>query len=252
MKPQEMSRPALERQASHHEEAMNRLRKSIGLIGFALPLALLIGVALFGVPMQNSISEFFFTGLRDVFVLALAGIGVFLINYYGHDPEQGEILTDWRVSTVAGVTALVVALVPTLCDVAACYQPPALFDRLIASDTAQATLHFGAAGIFLTSLALMCLVLFTRSDDPSPGPHKRRRNALYRRCGWIILAMVAALFVFKLLFRPLGQAWDTAWHFTFWVESIAVWAFGIAWLVKGEAMAAALPFLHGQDNGTAP
>lgn len=247
MKPQDMSRAALETAASHHEQAMNRLRKSIGLIGFALPFLLLAGVAGFGVEMQDSISEFFFTPLRDIFVLTLTGIGVFLINYYGHDPEKGDLLTDWRVSTAAGVTALAVALVPTLCGAGACYYPLTLFDGLIARDTVQGIVHFGAAGLFLTALAVMCLRLFPKTDQPEPGRHKLRRNRLYRVCGWTILAMVAALFLFKLVLRNIGQGWDAAWHFTFWAESVAVWAFGIAWLVKGEAMAANIPFLHGAD-----
>ena len=251
MKPQEMSRTALERAASHHEEAMNRLRKAIGLIGFLLPSSLLASVFLFGVEMQDSISEFFFTPMRDVFVLTLSGIGTFLITYYGHDPDEGDILTDWSVSTVAGITALAVALIPTGCDAApACYHPLTLLDGLIASDRVQQVLHFGAAGIFLIALALMCLKLFTKSDRPDPGPHKARRNLIYRICGWVILAMVAALLVVKLLLGdPFG--WDASWHFTFWAEAIAVWAFGIAWLVKGEAMAGAMTFLHDPDETSA-
>ncbi|MDQ2090672.1 hypothetical protein [Marimonas arenosa] len=247
MKPQEMSRRQLERTASHHEEAMNRLRRSIGLIGVGLPILLLAGVALFGVAMQDSISEFFFTPMREVFVLTLTGIGVFLINYYGHDPERGDLLTDWRVSTTAGVTALGVALIPTFCGPEACYRPLSLLDGLISSDMLQSALHFGSAGLFLTALAVMCLKLFTKTDRASPGRHKLRRNRLYRACGWTIVAMVAGLFVFKLLLRDIGRSWDAAWHFTFWAESVAVWAFGIAWLVKGEAMARTLTFLHGRD-----
>lgn len=246
MKPHEMSRAALEQTASHHEQAMNRLRKAVGLIGFALPVLLLISVAVFKVEMQDSISEFFFTAMRDVFVLTLTGIGVFLITYYGHDPDEGDILTDWGLSTIAGVTALAVALIPTMCNATNCYSPLTFFDRLITSDSAQNILHFGAAGIFFTALALMCLKLFTKSDRPSPGPLKSRRNRIYRLCGWVILTMVAALFVVKLVLGdPWG--WDESWHFTFWAEAIAVWAFAIAWLVKGEAMAGTMPFLHGAD-----
>ena len=147
-----------------------------------------------------------------------------------------------------GFDALGVALVPTFCGPEACYAPLTFFDGLIGSDTLQSALHFGAAGIFLVALALMCLRLFTRSDTDRPGRHKIRRNRLYRTCGWTILAMVAALVVFKLLLRDLGQRWDAGWHFTFWAESVAVWAFGIAWLVKGEALSRRLTFLHGRDT----
>ncbi|MEZ5716464.1 MAG: hypothetical protein R3D85_15730 [Paracoccaceae bacterium] len=245
---QKMSRAALERAASQQEEAMNRLRRAIGLIGVALPPLLLGAVLGIGVPMQNSISEFYFTAMRDVFVLTLTGIGVVLITYYGYDRRPGEILSDWGVSTTAGAGALAVALVPTLCDSAAAQAAPSpsLFDRLIASDSLQNTLHFGAAGVFLTALAIMCLRLFPKSDSPAPGRHKTRRNRLYRACGWVILAMVAALLTVKLILGdPFG--WDPAWHFTFWVETVAVWAFGLAWLVKGAALSRQLTFLHGPD-----
>lgn len=245
MKPKEMSRPQLERKAIQHEEALHRLRKAIGLIGFCLPFALLLGVVAFDVPMQHSISRFFFTGLRDIFVIAMGGVGVFLIAYHGHDPEADEWLTDWRVSTVAGVAALGVALIPTLCDIT-CYEPPTLADRLIVSEAWQGALHSGAAGIFLSSLAVMCICLFTRTDAVDPPPDKLRRNRLFRACGAVILTMVAALFLFKLVLRDLGLSWDTAWHFTFWAESVAVWAFGTAWLVKGEALRnAPTRFLYG-------
>lgn len=247
MQPQEMSRQQLEREASHFEEALHRMRKAIGLLGFLLPTVLLIGTLAPSVTMQDSISEFYFTPLRDIFAVSLSAVGLFLIAYHGHDPEPDEWLTDYRVSTLAGVTALVVALVPTLCAGLCHYAPLSIFDGWITSEAVQGTLHFGSAGVFLSALAVMCIWLFTRTDDPAPPPDKLRRNRLFRTCGWVIFAMVAALLVFKVLFRTLGQSWDASWHFTFWAESIAVWAFGIAWLVKGEALKAApTRFLYGK------
>lgn len=246
MKPKDMTRQRLEAEANRFEDALHRLRKAIGLIGFLLPTMLLIGVLFPSVTMQTSISHFFFTPMREVFVIALSGVGVFLIAYHGHAPEPGEWLTDFNVSTTAGVTALIVATVPTLCDVASCYVPLTLFDGWIGNETLQGALHFGAAGVFLSALATMCIWLFTKTDDPTPPEDKRRRNRLYRICGWIIFAMVALLFVFKMIFRPVGTAWDQAFNFTFWAEAVAVWAFGIAWLVKGEALKAApTRFLYG-------
>lgn len=104
-------------------------------------------------------------------------------------------------------------------------------------------MHFGAAGVFLGALALMCLTLFTRSDKPVPGPHKQRRNRIYRACGWVILGMVVLMLVVKLVLADPWD-WDGRWPFTFWAEAIAVWAFGIAWLVKGAALAGTITFLH--------
>lgn len=243
MQPQKMSRDQLVDTAQDHEKALLRLRRAIGLIGVFLPFILLVASPLDAVGMQNSISEFFFTPLRDVLVLSLSAIGVFLINYHGHDPDDKEVLTDWRVSTFAGVTVLIVALVPTM---GPAYSPLTLFDGWIASDTLQNLLHLGAAGAFLTALAIMCLKLFTKTDDPDPPQDKKTRNALFIACGWLILAMVALLLLMKVILRSTGQAWDAAWHFTFWAEAVAVWAFGVSWLVKGEALRmGATRFLYG-------
>ncbi len=250
MKPEHMTRDQLNHVASQHEEAMYRLRKSIGLIGFFLPFLLLAGVWLFNVEMQISISRFFFTEMRDIFVLSLAGVGVFLINYHGHDPENHEFLSDWLVSTIAGVTVLGVALIPTLCD-GDCYRPLTLIDSRISADGLQSSLHFGAAGFFLICLAIFCLKLFTKSNVPPDqwSPDKKLRNRIYRICGWIILAMVALLLGFKFLLPGTGAAWDAGWNFTFWAESVAVWAFGVSWLVKGEALRGRpTTFLYGADS----
>ncbi len=221
--------PQLNETATQHQAALLRLRRFIGLIGFSLPIILLIGVHGLGVDMENSISEFFFSELRDVFVLSLGAVGVFLIAYHGHSPAQGEVLTDWRVSTVAGLAALGVALIPTTCRHGGiCYHPPNLLDHWFVSDKMQNTLHFGSAAVFLGCLALFCLVLFRRSNSDVLPDDKALRNFIYALCGLVIVAMVILLGTFKLGYKDTGHAWDTAWHFTFWVEAIAVWAFGIA------------------------
>lgn len=62
-----------------NDRAFDRIRNAIGVAGLALPLLLLLGVAVDASEMQRSISAFFFTPMRDFFVAALAGTGVFLI-----------------------------------------------------------------------------------------------------------------------------------------------------------------------------
>lgn len=231
-----------------NQTALYRVRRTIGLIGFGLPIALLLSVYIFSVPMMTAISKFYFTGMRDVFVFSLCAIGVFLISYHGYEPDEGTWLTDWRVSTVAGVCAILVALVPTGCN-GSCYFPLALSDQLITSDDLQGYIHTGSAGLFLACLAIFCLVLFTQSDQPCPTPDKVLRNMIYRACGYIIVAMIVLLFAFKLLFSDIGETWDAAWHFTFWAESMAVWAFAISWLIKGETLRTnATVFLYGANR----
>jgi hypothetical protein len=61
------------------------------------------------------------------------------------------------------------------------------------------------------------------------------RNRVYRVCGWLMLACVAGIAVFKL---TLSDAWVRDHRVVFWLETIAITAFGVSWLVKGEAILA--------------
>ncbi|MCI2393305.1 hypothetical protein [Aliiroseovarius sediminis] len=226
-----------------------RLRRAIGAIGLTLPFVLVANVFLFDVPMQESISDFFFTELREVFVSAAAGVGLFLVAYEGYARRPAEILTDRLVSTVAGVSIFATAFVPTLCNREACYAPLALFDRLIppAMDQLQQTIHFSAAGLFLIFMGITSLRLFTRCTSAMPDTHKQRRNLCYRFFGWTILAMVALIGFVKLALPDLGAVWDAEWSFTFWAESVALWALGLSWLLKGGTMERQIPFLFGAE-----
>lgn len=222
-----------------------RLRRAIGAIGLTLPFVLLTNVYLFDIPMQESISDFFYTELREVFVSAAAGVGLFLVAYEGYCREPDEILSDRVISSVAGVAIFATAFVPTLCDRESCYFPPALFDRLIppSMDQIQQNIHFSAAGLFLVFMSITSIRLFTRCTADNPGPHKKRRNQCYQIFGWTILAMVILIGVVKIFLLELGKAWDAAWSFTFWAESVALWALGLSWLLKGGTMAEQMPFL---------
>lgn len=87
---------------------------------------------------------------------------------------------------------------------------------------AHATLHLVCAGIFFAIASATCLLLFTKTSGDLT-PRKLHRNRVYRLCGWVIVAcLVAAAAGAPLLL----------------IEAVAVFAFGGAWLVKGEAILA--------------
>ncbi len=82
-------------------------------------------------------------------------------------------------------------------------------------------------------LAVIALWLFTKTNpDIGRTPQKKKRDLIYRTCG-IVIALCLVLVPIESLvigapiqrFRPL-----------FWLEAVAVVAFGIAWLVKGETI----------------
>ncbi len=192
------------------------MRRGIGVIGVGLPFALAIGYAASShrAVLRNSISSYYYTDMRNVFVGSLWAIGVFLICYRFN-------LVDDILSTIAGVLAIAVALCPTA---------PAdpTHNALVAS-----RFHYSfAAGLFLL-LAVFCFVLFPRKDpELAPSRRKPLRNRVYVSCGIVI--------VVSLLFAGGTQTlWADTFQDTnvlFWCESVAIFAFGASWLVKGQTL----------------
>ena len=89
-----------------------------------------------------------------------------------------------------------------------------------------------AATVMFLTLAYFSYCLFTKSNG-QPTPQKRKRNVVYRICGVAIVACIVLVGVFKLFLAatPIADL-DPA----FWLESLALWAFGISWFVKGETL----------------
>jgi hypothetical protein len=57
------------------------------------------------------------------------------------------------------------------------------------------------------------------------------RNAVYRVCGYTILACIALIAIVHI--PSIGDT-IAALSPVFWLESLAVMTFGLAWLTKGE------------------
>lgn len=187
------------------------LRRAVGVLGVLLPLILAIGC--FWIyrcsELQPSISDYYGTGMRDVFVGVLFAIGWFLFSYRGHEPQDN----------VAGDLACFCAL------------GVALFPNTGAGTTAAVVHYVSAAALFIT-LAYFSFFLFTKSA-PNPTPQKLVRNRVYRACGITIVACIVAIGAVQLL--P-DDSPVRALQPVFWLESIALWAFGFSWFVKGETL----------------
>ncbi|HEX6927567.1 MAG TPA: hypothetical protein VF167_19235 [Longimicrobiaceae bacterium] len=230
------------------------LRRTLGIIGMALPFVLVIGenlrdrFARQGLPpadravIEVSISAYFHTGMRDVFVGTVCAIAVFLICYKGYEK------IDNLVANLAGVAALLVALFPTpeVPREAPEAETPlrdsiTLFSGPYAPDPDYVGwIHFGASAAFFILLAGMSLFLFTRSDPAAPpNPWKEQRNFIFRVCGIVMLFCVAAIPVTRLL---LSEAAERSASYVFWFEAIAVVAFGVSWLTKGGGVCGDRPY----------
>ncbi len=210
---------------------MRLLRRSVGVIGLGLPFVLAVGNDIFArrAIVLNSLSAAYFTDMRDVFVGSMSAIGVFLICYRYAKPDE-------VVTTIAGVLAIVVALFHTTPDDKAI--PVSSTGRLVA------LVHLSAAGALLLLMAYICLFLFTRTN-PAVTPVTRQkhvRNGIYYGAGLVII--VSLLLAGASYFLPPSTR--AAVKPLFWLESLAVIAFGVAWLVKGETI-----FKDAQPNGPA-
>jgi hypothetical protein len=196
------------------------LRRAVGIIGSSLPFVLVVGTWLLdGWGIQSSISAYYYTGMRDVFVGSLCATGVFLLSYRGYDQA------DDTAGNLACVFAVGLALLPT---------SPATGATTAQTVVGYAHLMFASA-YFLT-LAYFSLVLF-RKTNPSGRMTERKvqRNIVYTACGYTILVCVGLIVVNASLFSHAAfQRADPV----FWLESAAVLAFGISWLTKGEAILA--------------
>lgn len=200
------------------------IRRAIGISGFLLPILLgPVGWLVFGIPIQDNMSSYYHTDLRDVFVGTLSAIGIFMFCYRGHD-----WIEDWTAN-FACAAALGLAFFPLDAN------SDPLRQRSIAG-----YLHSLSGGVFFLTLAFYSLFHFpsSKSSGDEREPHEKQRDLVYRTSGIVILLSMLAMGTYLFL---LPTHWQSAWdryNLLFWLEWIALWAFAAAWLTKGRVIIA--------------
>ena len=197
---------------------VRRLRLGIGAVGIALPIVLVVGhIVITGRPtLLDSLSGYYHTEMRDVFVGSLFAIGVFLISYRYRWPDD-------LLSTVAGLLAIAVALFPTATN--------APVGAASATHRWIAVVHQISAAALFALLAVFCLFLFTRPDRVGVPP-RPAANRFYRTCGGLILLAIALALASNALPHDVRDTLKPL----LWCETVAVFAFGAAWLAKSDAL----------------
>jgi Protein of unknown function (DUF998) len=197
------------------------LRKAVGCLGALLPFVLALGAILlsdkgFDEGVQATVSDYYHTPMRDVFVGVMCAIGVFLFSYKGYN------WFDNLTGNLASLSAIGMALLPT--------------DPASKTTTTVGRIHIACAATFFLTLIVFSLFLFTRhAKGETPTPRKRQRNRVYIACGLIMLLCIAAIAAY--LFGPPQQtARFDPYKPIFWLESTAIVAFGVSWLTKGQAL----------------
>ncbi len=193
------------------------LRLFIGLIAVVLPIALPLVAGHWSFDnFLPSMSDYYHDNPRDLFVGSLSGIAILLFAY------NGRAKTDLQLSKIAGVFALGVAFFPVAPDLATPHEQ------------ALGVIHnICALGLFII-LALFCLFLFPNAPrfmtKEERTARERRRDAIYRASGYSILACIALIGISSLMSDDFRQRFKPV----FFLEWIALTAFGISWFTAGK------------------
>ena len=95
-------------------------------------------------------------------------------------------------------------------------------------------MHFVSATALFLTLSYFALVLFTKQiEKEDPTPEKLARNTIYRACGVVMLVCIAAIALYNV--RPEIRSLAPLKP-VFWLESLALWAFGVSWFIKGNTL----------------
>jgi hypothetical protein len=205
----------------------NTLRKIVGGLGMLLPLFLYLFLLIDSNynHIPPSISHYYFTRSSGIFLIILSMLSVFLLIY------KGEEKKDFYASLIAGLSSLLLLIFPT-------DNLPSLFKEVsvttLRNSDFRAGFHLVCAAVFLLTLAYMSAFLFTKSDLPPSkrGRMKILRNRIYRACAVIIVLSIIIIGLSKILFPSFYDNFPI----TFWMEVVAVEAFGFSWLTKGKAI----------------
>jgi hypothetical protein len=194
-------------------------RLLVGLLGMLLPIVLIGGDWLFlggHVGARGSMSAYYHSGMRDVFVAVMCIIGFFLITYKAFLGGWGNVL-----STVAGVAAIGVALLPTAPDPGGL--PTALEMEFGVRQVAAA--HFACATVFIVALAMVSIEFSYKEKARHNTGHQR----FHRACG---CSMIVAIALYAA--SDLAGAGPVLGVSTLLVTEVAcTLLFGMSWLLKG-------------------
>lgn len=213
-----MNAPLINDTTKQYVIAYMTLRKTIGWAGLLMPIAVHLG-AYFqqGIPLANSISAYYYTGMRDEFVATLVLVGVLLACY------RSPLFIDNVLASIAGIAAICIGLFPmsqkSACEILKDYS------EVCKLQPHGPELHFYFVATFFALVFYLVYFRFSAVTSVHMLQKKSQRNVVYRICGLLML----------VAFLTIG-----AMHLTnndssiFWPEAVAVMAFAAAWLVKGQ------------------
>ena len=191
-----------------------RMRIMIGALGMALPWL----VALITLSWPQSISITYYSLFAvGTFMVVLGSAGILLINYKGYER------IDDIMATIAGIFAILICLFPME------YIPdPSIQTGILHLPSNISNIfHCISAFAFFAILSIMSFFLFTKTSGTMT-KQKKIKNIIYRVCGVGMMCSFLLLFLGFTPFAPYNLTWI--------VEAIALFFFGVSWIVKADAL----------------
>lgn len=201
------------------------LRLGLLLVAVMLPLLLWWGELMFaGTPLLGSMSAYYHSGMRNLFVGALFALGALLVTYKGFSKRE-----NWALN-LACVFLVGVALVPTGAP-----EEQAATVSGTGGPLGFLTLHGSLAGLFFLCMGYVCLfragdtLTLMKSDRLRPWHRSAAGYRVwYRLVGALLLLSPATAAIANYIVRESPERHS----YTFWLEAMAVWAFSLFWLLK--------------------
>jgi hypothetical protein len=198
------------------------LRQMIGWVSLLMPIAIRIGAYVFeGVHSTNTISAYYYTGMRDILVSTLVLAGAFLACY--RTPSRADNI----ISVITGLAAMGIALFPMrpLYAKEILAQYPDTVERACYASHGILGFHIYFGACFFVLSFYLVYFRFSAFTPRMPTRQKLMRNRIYKICGMGMLASMIAIGILDRLDKDPT---------IFWPESIFVIAYSAAWLVKGQ------------------
>lgn len=204
-----------------------RLRRAIGYLGVCLPV-ILLGLSFFPffkTDFQPTISDYYYSNLREIFTGTLSAVGLFLIRYKGHG-NRSIWKNDQVLTNFAGIMALGVALIPVNPE----FEHQKIYSLIPFNFPWLGWIHYGCATLLFGIFSLLAINVFTIGQEINPDiPVSRlNENNIYRFCGYAILVLMVLI--------PFSEIIKVFHYSTFVLEALALFLFGWAWLIKGRAL----------------
>lgn len=205
--------------------SFNSLRNTVGVLGILLPVI----IVLMHGGLLASVSLFYYSKAAVYFIAFLSLLGVFMLNYKGYEKKADEKISDNAISSIAGILALLIVVFPTNCTI----EKSEFCNSFISggfplyghNDKLVQIIHVISALGFFIIMAIISYLKFTRGDLSDP--LKLKKNKIHRISAITIITSLV-LFAIERIAKISVTPYDV-----FFLESIAIWAFGISWLVKG-------------------